>query len=404
MRKFLFVLLVVFFLIALLGAPVTQAYGQGAPPPDQSPSADGQSNDGPSSDGQSNGQSGDQNDQNNAQTADNQAPPGSDQPAPAHLSADQLQQLVAPIALYPDSLVAQILAAAAYPTEVVEADRFIKENPDLKGKALADQVDKEDWDPSVKALTAFPSVLANMDKNLSWTSELGDANVNQASEVMDAVQFLRKKAHDTGHLDNTPQQKVTEENDDWEIAPADPDVVYVPVYDPAFVYGYPFVPWPGLYYPWWGVGPVFSFGIGYPIGPFFGFGWGWGHWGFDWYHHGILFGGGRYAFHSRAFYDRNAYFHGNSRGFHEPFARGDRGFRGYGGSQHGPEGHEGHGFGGRPAEPGRSPGLSGGHTGAFGDVNHGGTARGFSSRGQSSFGGGGFHGGGGGGRGGGGRR
>jgi hypothetical protein len=388
MRRFLFVLLVVFSMIALVSAPLAPVYGQSAPPSNQSSSADGQNNDGQSSD------------QNNDQTADNQAPQGSDQPAPAHLSAEQLQQLVAPIALYPDSLVAQILPAAAYPTEIVEADRFVKENPDLKGKGLADQIDKQDWDPSVKALTAFPSVLADMDKNLSWTSELGDANYNQASEVMDAIQVLRKKAHETGHLDNTPQQKVTEENNDWEITPADPDVVYVPVYDPAFVFGYPFAPWPGLYYPWWGVGPVFSFGIGFPIGPFFGFGWGWGHWGFDWYHHGLLFGGGRYAYHSRTFYDRNAYFHGNARGFHEPLARGDRGFRGYGGSGHGSESR---GFGGRPAEPGRALGISGGHTGAFGDVNHGGMSRGFSARGQSSFGGGGFHGGGGA-RGGGGRR
>lgn len=366
MRRLLFLLLVVFSATALIASAAwSPVYAQDSPPPDQSPSADNQP----------------------------PPPPGSDQPAPAHLSADQLQQLVAPIALYPDSLVAQILAAAAYPTEIVEADRFLKENPDLKGKALADEVDKQDWDPSVKALTAFPSVLANMDKNLSWTSELGDANYNQASDVMDAIQVLRRKAHDTGHLENTPQQRVTEENDDWEIAPADPDVVYVPVYDPAFVFGYPFVPWPGLYYPWWGVGPYFSFGIGFPIGPFFGFGWGWGHWGFDWYHHGLLFGGGRYVFHSRAFYDRNAYFHGNSRGFHEPFGRGDRGFRGYGGGEHGAEGRE---FGGRGAAPGRAPGISGGHTGAFGDVNRGGMSRGFSARGQSSFGGGGFHGGGGG--------
>jgi hypothetical protein len=324
-------------------------------------------------------------------------PPAPDQPQPAQLSPQQLQELVAPIALYPDALVAQILAASAYPTQIVEAQRFIEAHPDLKGKDLGDAVDKQDWDPSVKALTEFPSVLANMNKDLSWTSELGDANTNQAADVMNAIQYMRQQAKKAGHLNSGPQQTVTQQGDNIDIAPADPQVVYVPDYDPELIYGYPVALWPG-FYPWWGVtGPFFSFGIGFPIGPFFGFGWGWGGWGFDWYNHGLLYGGRPYAFHSRAFYDRNAYFHGGG-GFRGAggFDRGDRGMRGYGAPRGGGD-RGGFGGGARGGEP----------RGGFGGVARGGDTRGFESRGRSSFGGGGFHGGGGGGGfhgGGGGRR
>jgi hypothetical protein len=318
-----------------------------------------------------------------ASPAQNQ-PPAQEQPQPAQLSPEQLQQLVAPIALYPDALVAQILAASAYPTQIVEAQRFVQQNPNLKGADLGAAVDKQDWDPSVKALTQFPSVLADMDKNLSWTSTLGDANMNQPADLMDAVQFMRKKAQDAGSLKTTPQQTVTNQGTNVVIQPANPQVVYVPDYDPELVYGYPVPLWPG-FYPWWGVyGPYLSFGIGFGIGPFFGFGWGWHAWGFDWGRRGLLYGGGPYGFHSHVFYDRNAYLHGNFRGYSD-FGRGDRGLRGFGGP----------GAGGRSFAPS-------GRSGAFGGIGHGGDARGFSSRGQSSmggrsFGGGGFHGGGGGG-------
>jgi hypothetical protein len=332
-----------------------------------------------------------------------QAParPGQGGPQTALLSPDQLQELVAPIALYPDALVAQILAASAYPTQIVEAERYLEENPSLKGKELGDAVNQQDWDPSVKALTQFPSVLANMNKNLSWTSELGDANYNQGADVMQAIQVMRKKAKDAGHLQNTPQQTVTEQGPDIDIQPANPDVVYVPEYDPQIIYGYPVGLWPG-FYPWWGVGgPYLSFGVGFGISPFFGFGWGWGGWGLDWRGGYLRYGGGRYGFHSHAFYDRNAYFHGNYRGF-APYGRGDRGARGFASAGRGEAGARG--FAG-------NRGSSGGRPGAFGGISRGGEARGFSSRGQSSFGGGfhgggggGFHGGGGGGHGGGGRR
>ena len=216
-----------------------------------------------------------------AQAAAAGAPPYTQQ------TPEQLQQLVAPIALYPDSLVAQILAASTFPEQVVEADRWVQAHPDLKGDALGQAVDQQPWDPSVKALTAFPSVLGNMDKNLSWTSSLGDAYYNQQQDVMDAVQVMRQRAEEAGNLKTTPQQTVATQGSTIVIQPADPDVVYVPAYDPWLVYGDPIVAWPGWYpYPgiWFG-GPYLSFGLGFGIGFFGGFGWGWGHWGFDWHDH-----------------------------------------------------------------------------------------------------------------------
>lgn len=302
----------------------------------------------------------------------------------AHQSPEQLQQLVAPIALYPDALVAQILAASTYPDQVVEADRWMQQNPDLKGEQLGQAVDKQPWDPSVKALVEFPSVLANMDKNLSWTSSLGDAYVNQSQDVMNAVQEMRERAQESGNLKNTQQEKVSQQGQTIEIEPTDPEVVYVPQYDPWLVYGGPLVAWPGWYwYPGlYLTGPGLAFGLGFGIGFFGGFGWGWGHWGWDW-HHGVLFDHHGWESHSRVFANRG--FNGGRGGF-------DRGGGFHGGGFHGagPQ----HGFA-------ASHGESGAHSGAFGGFNHGGVTRGFSARGQSSFGGG-FHGGGGGFHGGGG--
>ena len=307
---------------------------------------------------------------------------------------EQLQQLVAPIALYPDSLVAQILAASTFPEQVVEADRWVQTHPGLKGDALGHAVDQQPWDASVKALTAFPSVLGNMDKNLSWTSSLGDAYYNQQPEVMDAIQVMRRRAEQTGNLTSTPQQNVETQGSTIVIQPAAPEVVYVPAYDPWVVYGDPIVAWPGWYpYPGiWNDGPYLSWGIGFEIGSYWGFGWGWGHWGFDWHHRYATYDHGRYYSHSRSFYNRDHFYRGGgARG--EGFNRsGDaRGARGY-------------------AE---TRGQSGVRSGAFSGYGHGGEERGFSSRGSSSVGGGGFgrggggfgHGGGfGGGHGGGGHR
>src|SRR5258707_9985769 len=160
---------------------------------------------------------------------------------------EQLQRLVAPIALYPDSLVAQILAASTFPEQVVEADQWVQAHPDLKGDALAKAVDQQPRDPSVKALSAFPSVLGNMDKNLSWTSSLGDAYYNQEQDVMDAVQAMRQRAQEAGNLKTTKQQIVTSQDSTIIIEPASPEVVYVPEYDPWLVYGSPIQEWPGWY-------------------------------------------------------------------------------------------------------------------------------------------------------------
>jgi Protein of unknown function (DUF3300) len=131
------------------------------------------------------------------------------QPVPE--TPEQLQQLVAPIALYPDELVAQILAAATYPEQVVEADRWMQQHTELQGEQLAQEVNQQPWDPSLKALTQFPSVLENMDKNLSWTSSLGDAYINQQQDVMNAIQVMRQRAQKVGNLKSTSQQQVTQQ-------------------------------------------------------------------------------------------------------------------------------------------------------------------------------------------------
>ena len=249
--------------------------------------------------------------------ATEQAPPSNGQAPPyTEQTPEQLQQLVAPIALYPDSLVAQILAASTFPEQVVEADRWVQDHPDLKGDALAKAVDQQPWDPSIKALTAFPSVLGNMDKNLSWTSSLGDAYYHQQEDVMNAVQVMRQKAEQAGALKSTPQQDVTTQGSTIVIEPANPDVVYVPAYDPWAVYGYPIEPWLYWYdYPgiWYG-GPYLSFGIGLGIGFFGGFGWGWGNWGFDWYHHYPIYDHARYYSRTNTFYNRNYFNRGAGRG------------------------------------------------------------------------------------------
>src|SRR5258708_10752706 len=169
-----------------------------------------------------------------------QQPPQSAQPPQAaEQSSEQLQQLVAPIALYPDALIAQILAAATYPDQIVEAEKWMAQNKNLQGTQLAQEVDKQSWDPSVKALTQFPAVLANMNQKLAWTSELGDAHVNQPQELTQAIQVMRERAKQAGNLNTTAQQKVKTKGQTIAIEPAEPEVVYVPQYDPWLVYGAP---------------------------------------------------------------------------------------------------------------------------------------------------------------------
>ncbi len=228
------------------------------------------------------------------------------------LSTEQLNQLVAPIALYPDALVAQVLAAATYPTQVVEADRWRQ----AQGSAPADQIaagaEAKNWDPSVKALTAFPSVLAQMDRNLQWTTDLGNAYYNQPQDVMDSVQKMRQKAQTAGQLRSTPQQTVSNADGAITIAPANPTVVYVPVYNPWTVYGSPFPIYPGYYYPpppgvFWG-GLAIGFGVGIAVGLFAPWGWGWGHWacgwGPRWGGHGVYYNHATYVTRSTTVVNR----------------------------------------------------------------------------------------------------
>jgi len=339
--------------------------------------------------------------QNLSASQDAQAPEQAAQAPPyAQQTPEQLQQLVAPIALYPDSLVAQILAASTFPEQVVEADRWVQANPDLKGEALGKAVDQQPWDPSVKALAAFPAVLGNMDKNLSWTSSLGDAYYNQQPDVMDAVQVMRRRAQASGNLKATPQQNITTQDSNIDIEPASPDVVYVPAYNPWLVYGDPIMAWPGWYpYPgiWFG-GPYLSFGMGFPIGWFGGFGWGWGHWGFNWGGRYAMYNHGRYYSGSRTFYNRsNAYRAGGARGG----ANGGRGgvnnragatARPFEGNKQAARGY---------AAPRAQSGV---RSGAFSGYGHGGQTKSYSSRGKASVGGGAARSSGGGARGGGGGR
>jgi hypothetical protein len=221
--------------------------------------------------------------------------PDNSQPMPQGqpLSVEQLDQLVAPIALYPDALVAQVLAAATYPTQVVEADRWRQAQGNAPVEQIAAGAEAHNWDPSVKALTAFPTVLAQMDKNIQWTTDLGNAYYNQPQDVMDSVQAMRQKAELAGQLRTTPQQVVTNAPGAIMIAPVNPTVVYVPVYDPWVVYGAPFPPYPGFYYYpppgiFWG-GLAIGFGIGIGVGLFAHWGWGWGHWGIGWHSHAIIY-------------------------------------------------------------------------------------------------------------------
>ena len=203
----------------------------------------------------------------------------------AQIPAEQLDSLVAPIALYPDPLLAQVLAASTYPLELIQLQQWLSRNKTLKDKALADAVSKEPWDPSVQALAALPDVVNRLANDVQWTTDLGNAFLAQQSDVMDAVQRMRKKAQDKGTLKTTEQQKVEtkviEKKEVIVIEQANPQVVYVPSYDPVVVWGAApyYYPYPPIYYPPWGyyaAGMALSFGVGVMMGAFWSGGWGWG--------------------------------------------------------------------------------------------------------------------------------
>lgn len=205
-------------------------------------------------------------------------------PAPG-FTKERLAQMLAPVALYPDALLSQVLMASTYPLELVEADRWIRQNPGLQGDRLDEALKDKEWDPSVKSLCHFPSVLGVMSEKLAQTTRLGDAFLAQQDDVMDTVQELRKAAREQGSLSTSQEQKVIEEDDRILIEPVNPDVIYVPSYDPLSVYG----PWWYPSYPpyVWGAGPViFGSAISFWPGVFVDFSI--GSWSFiDWRHHYI---------------------------------------------------------------------------------------------------------------------
>jgi hypothetical protein len=288
------------------------------------------------------------------------------------LSADELDGIVAPIALYPDALVAQILGAATFPYEIVDATLWLKDNSQLKGEALAKAVDQQAWDPAVKALTQFPSVLDNLAKNLAWTSALGEASATQQPDVMAAVQRMRAKAQAAGNLKSSPEIKVVQESPQTiVIQPANPQIVYVPVYNPAVIYGVPYV-YPGYVY----VAPppstaVIAFGVGIAVGAMmYGgcCGWGWSYWGTNWRGNTIVYNRNVYVGNS---YWRGGYYGGGYRPGYPAYRPGAPGYRpgypGYGRPPAYPPGNRpGNrppattlpaGAGNRPNAPGRTPGT-----------------------------------------------
>jgi len=214
-----------------------------------------------------------------------QAPAGAAQPSEKTFSTEEIEQLLAPIALYPDELFAQVLMASTYPIEIVSAERWVKANPGLKDKALEDTLQKQSWDPSVKSLTAFPQVLTMMSEKLEWTQKLGDAFLAQQQDVMATAQALRAKAVAQGSLKDSKEQKVitekTESTTIIKIEPANPEVVYVPTYNPTVVYGaWPYPAYPPYYYypPGYAAGAALvGFTAGVIVGGALWGGCNWGH-------------------------------------------------------------------------------------------------------------------------------
>ncbi|NDD30179.1 MAG: DUF3300 domain-containing protein, partial [Proteobacteria bacterium] len=195
------------------------------------------------------------------------------------LGAEQLDQLVAPIALFPDNLLTQVLMASAYPLEIVEADRWVQAHPEMRADARASMLAQQTWDPSVTSLTAFPDVLHQLSMNLEWTQALGEAFLASQRQVLEAVQRMRARASDAGTLQSTAQESVAMVDGAIAIAPATPEIVYVPQYNPTQVYGAwapPYWYWPSVMAPWPGCeGSFVSFGIGVAAGAFMFGGCGW---------------------------------------------------------------------------------------------------------------------------------
>jgi hypothetical protein len=333
----------------------------------------------------------------------------SQEPAPqgaasdsAPLSADQLDALVAPIALYPDNLLAQCLVASTYPVDVVDAQQWLARNPNLKGEELANAVEKQDWDPSIQALVQVPDALKRMSEDIRWTTQLGDAFLAQQNDVMEAVQRLRVKAKDAGKLESSDQLKVetTTADDKYviEIESSDPEVIYVPAYSPVVIWGPLYYPYPPIYYPPYYGGAWLGFGLGIAIGIGISNGWAC-HWGS---HNTInINNNNRYVNH---YNERNNIGRGgNNTWQHNPKQRGGTPYRDsatanrYGGStRQGDFNRGGMDSGSRVGSRDVSPSNRSG-TAFGGSPQSGSSTRSMSSRGSSSMGGmrgGGFRGGG----------
>jgi len=354
-----------------------------------------------------------------------QQPQADQQPPAPTLSPQQLDDLVAPIALYPDNLLSQVMVASTYPLEVVEAQQWLQQHKNLTGKKLMDEAQKQKWDPSVQALVAFPDVLTRLNQDVRWTTDLGNAFLAQQGDVMQAVQRLRAKAQANGKLAPSPQENVTTQTQNGQTAiqiqPTEPGQVYVPNYNPEYVWGPPvYGYYPPLFYPPIDVGfsffPVcdlgFYFGGGW--GLYGGFGWGWGP---NWFGGGIILD--PFFFHRFGFRDFHGGFGGGNVWVHDPAHRLGVAYpnRALAERFRGGETFRGGARGGAPefrgGETSRQPSQRFGTQGferqnpsgrsAFGGISNGGATRmqsdhGFSSMGHAGFGGGGgggFHGGGG---------
>lgn len=362
-------------------------------------------------------------------------PPGAPAQQAPLLSPQQLQALVAPIALYPDNLLSQILVASTYPLEVVEAQQWLQQNRNLAGQNLVNAAQRQNWDPSIQALVVFPEVVTRLNQDIRWTTDLGNAFLAQQADVMAAVQAMRGRAQTNGKLQSGPDQNVTTVTQDGQsaiqIAPPDPGTVYVPNYNPAWVWGPP--PY-GYYYPpllYPGIDVGFGFFPGIDLGFYFGGGWGlwggygWG-WGPNWFGGGIFLNAG--YFHRFGFRDFHPGFGGSNVWVHDPAHRlgvaypnravegrfgGAAGFRGNAAVRGGAEGFHGGEARTERAPSGERFGSQGferqnpsGNRSAFSGIRGGGETQmrsdhGFSSMEHGGFGGfggggGGFHGGGGG--------
>ena len=274
------------------------------------------------------------------------APAGAQGQAPtatyATPTAEQLYQLVAPIALFPDNLVAQVLAASTFPDQVTAAYNWLQQNSSLKGQQLLETVNQQPWDASVKGLTQFPDVLNQMATNLSWTSALGDAYFNVPQSVMNAVQVMRQRAYQAGNLKSNQQQAVTVQNQapgeappppaaagegqtttivqppaqTIIIQPAQPDVVYVPTYNPTVVYGAPVPAYPGYSTGAMVATSLLSFGVGIAVGAAISggnscCGWGYNSWGMGWHNNTVVYNRNVYVSNSNTFVNRNNYYNRN---------------------------------------------------------------------------------------------